>query len=73
MTRSDGGTRNTIANDIRSKNMFRKIVTEKLTYGLNTCHIIGGCEWVDYMYHWNTLMVAHFSFDLNKITKSRNL
>lgn len=24
-------------------------------------HIIGGCEWVDYMHHWDTLMLAHFS------------
>lgn len=27
-------------------------------------HIIGGCEWVDYMYHWDTLMLAHFSIDV---------
>lgn len=28
-------------------------------------HIIGGCEWVDYMYHWDTLMLAHFSIDVD--------
>ncbi len=26
-------------------------------------HIVGGCEWVDYMYHWDTLMLNHFSID----------
>jgi len=26
-------------------------------------HIIGGCEWVDYMIHWDTLMLAHFAID----------
>jgi glycosyltransferase involved in cell wall biosynthesis len=26
-------------------------------------HIIGGCEWVDYMGHWDTLVLAHFSID----------
>ena len=26
-------------------------------------HIISGCEWVDYMHHWDTLMLAHFSID----------
>jgi hypothetical protein len=26
-------------------------------------HIIGGCEWVDYMYHWDTLMLSHFAID----------
>lgn len=26
-------------------------------------HVISGCDWVDYMYHWDTLMLAHFSID----------
>jgi glycosyltransferase involved in cell wall biosynthesis len=28
-------------------------------------HVISGCEWVDYMYYWDTLMLAHFSIDVN--------
>ena len=28
-------------------------------------HIIAGCEWVDYMYYWDTLMLAHFSIDVD--------
>ncbi|WP_134677788.1 glycosyltransferase family protein [Ectopseudomonas khazarica] len=27
-------------------------------------HIVGGCEWVDYMHHWDSLMIAHFSIQL---------
>lgn len=30
------------------------------TYG---DHVVGGCEWVDYMHHWDTLMISHFSID----------
>lgn len=26
-------------------------------------HVISGCDWVDFMYHWDTLMIAHFSID----------
>lgn len=26
-------------------------------------HLVGGVEWVDYMYHWDTLMLMHFSID----------
>ncbi len=26
-------------------------------------HVISGCEWVDYTYHWDTLMLAHFAID----------
>ena len=32
-------------------------------------HIIGGCEWVDYMTHWDTLMLAHFSIDPDQIRR----
>ncbi len=28
--------------------------------------IIGGCDWVDYLYHWDHLMLAHFSIDTQK-------
>ena len=27
-------------------------------------HVISGCEWVDYMVHWDTLMLAHFSIEV---------
>ena len=26
-------------------------------------HIISGCDWVEYMYYWDTLMLAHFAID----------
>lgn len=28
--------------------------------------VIGGCDWVDYLYHWDHLMLAHFSIDTDK-------
>lgn len=31
-------------------------------------HVISGCDWVDYMYHWDTLMLAHFSIDVEQWT-----
>lgn len=44
----------------------RRINAVKRQVGLWTRradHIIGGCEWVDYMGHWDTLLLAHFSID----------
>lgn len=32
-------------------------------------HVISGCEWVDYMYSWDTLMLSHFSIS-TEISKS---
>jgi hypothetical protein len=29
-------------------------------------HVISGVEWVDYMYHWDTLMLGHFSIDVRQ-------
>lgn len=26
-------------------------------------HIISGCDWVDYLYYWDTLMLSHFTID----------
>jgi glycosyltransferase involved in cell wall biosynthesis len=26
-------------------------------------HVISGCDWVEYMYHWDTLVLAHFTID----------
>jgi glycosyltransferase involved in cell wall biosynthesis len=32
-------------------------------------HITSGCEWVDYQPHWDTLMLAHFSIDPDRIRR----
>lgn len=29
-------------------------------------HVISGCDWVDYMQHWDTLCISHFSIDLEE-------
>ncbi|MES3016274.1 MAG: hypothetical protein V4721_00785 [Bacteroidota bacterium] len=34
--------------------------------------VISGCDWVDYMHHWDKLMIAHFSIDLERFEKLRN-
>lgn len=33
----------------------------------NADHIISGCDWVDYMYHWDSLMISHFSMDVESL------
>jgi hypothetical protein len=35
-------------------------------------HVISGCDWVDYMEHWDTLCLAHFSIDLDKINYGKS-
>lgn len=42
----------------------RKKIAEKIDLW-TSCgdHVVGGCEWVDYMHHWDTLMISHFSID----------
>jgi len=42
----------------------RSVITSKIDLWTKYAdHVIAGCEWVDYMYHWDTLMLAHFSID----------
>jgi hypothetical protein len=33
-------------------------------------HVLSGVEWVDYMAHWDTLMLGHFSIDTAKVQSS---
>lgn len=30
-------------------------------------HVIGGCDWVDCLYHWDSLMLSHFAIDTDQI------
>lgn len=47
----------------------RKISLQIDYWTRNADHIISGCDWVDYMYHWDTLMPAHFSVDYDSFQK----
>ena len=46
---------------------FRNAIIEKQIelWSEYSHHVIAGCDWVDYMHHWDTLMVSHFSIDVN--------
>lgn len=35
-------------------------------WSLYADHVISGCDWVDYMQHWDTLCISHFSIDLDR-------
>jgi glycosyltransferase involved in cell wall biosynthesis len=34
-------------------------------------HIISGCDWVDFMYYWDTLMLTHFAIDTDVLVPAR--
>lgn len=40
---------------------------------LQSDFVISGCDWVDHTYHWDKLMLAHFSIDLTKFEKVREV
>lgn len=59
--------KDTVSSDYPNQKDNRKMITRKIDlWTTHADHVIGGCEWVDYMYHWDTLMLAHFSIDLKK-------
>jgi glycosyltransferase involved in cell wall biosynthesis len=46
----------------------RRLISRKIDlWTRHADHVIGGCDWVDYLYHWDTLMLAHFSIDVERI------
>ncbi len=65
-----------LSNNLYLKHCYSKdypLHRKKLTQIYKKCnlwtdygdHIISGCEWVDYMHYWDTLMLGHFSIDTN--------
>jgi len=34
-------------------------------------HIIAGCDWIDFMYYWDTLMLSHFAINLDDFVLAR--
>lgn len=47
---------------------FRRLQVQRNIDRWTRCadHVISGCDWVEYMYYWDTLMLAHFSIDVQK-------
>jgi hypothetical protein len=58
--------KNAIDKDYPSHYRRRYIIRMKVwLWSIFADHIIAGCDWVDYMYHWDTLCLSHFSIDQN--------
>jgi len=56
--------KNAMTGDYPAHRFKRKEIMRKIDqWTLNSDHIISGCDWVEYLYHWDTLMLAHFSID----------
>jgi hypothetical protein len=59
--------RHVMAKDYPLHRNRRKIIAKKIDiWCLHADHVISGCDWVDYMHFWDTLMVAHFSIDIER-------
>lgn len=56
--------KHTMAQDYPKYRLRKHLVTAKVDlWTRHANHIIAGCDWVFYLYHWDTLMIAHFSID----------
>jgi len=56
--------KNAICLDYPKHRLRRKEIAARIDMWIKYAdHIIGGCDWVDYLYHWDTLMLGHFSID----------
>lgn len=66
MTRSSNlRFRNAMVNDYPKQGIRRREIAKRIDLWTKRAdHVIGGCEWVDYLYHWDTLILAHFSIDM---------
>jgi glycosyltransferase involved in cell wall biosynthesis len=61
-----------ISKDYPDFKLKRKRIEKRIDlWTEHASHIISGCDWVEYMYHWDTLVLAHFTIDVNE-WKPRN-
>lgn len=44
----------------------RRIAAQIDLWTRHADHVISGCDWVEYMPHWDTLMLGHFSIDTER-------
>jgi len=59
--------RHVVGLDYPEHRKTRRMVDAKLNLWINNAdHVISGCDWVDYMHFWDTLMLSHFSIDTIK-------
>lgn len=59
--------RHVMAQDYPLQRYVRKAIARKIDiWSSHADHVIAGCDWVDYMHFWHTLMIAHFSIDTER-------
>ncbi len=59
--------RHVMAKDYPLQRHTRNTIAKKIDiWSSHANHVISGCDWVDYMHFWHTLMVAHFSIDTQR-------
>lgn len=44
----------------------RRIVRQVDRWTIHANHVVSGCDWIDYMYHWDSLSLAHFTVDVQE-------
>ena len=38
---------------------------EKIDLWINrSSHVVAGCDWVEYLHHWDSVMISHFAIDI---------
>lgn len=59
--------KNAMSKDYPKFHLQRKMIRSNVEmWTTHADHIISGCDWVEYMYHWDTLTLAHFSIDTER-------
>lgn len=52
----------------RQVELSRKVRRKLELWSCFASHVIGGCDWVDYLPMWNTLMISHFAVDVDELS-----
>lgn len=59
--------KNNVITDYPAHGLRRKRIENQIDrWTRHADHVISGCDWIEYMNHWDTLTLGHFSIDTEK-------
>ena len=65
--------RDAVSNDYPKHKYRTQTIRKKIDlWTLRGSHVIAGCDWVEYLYHWDSLLISHFCIDSKKVQGALN-
>ena len=60
--------RDSVSKDYPNHRYRTQIIRQKIDlWTQRGSHVIAGCDWIEYLYHWDSVLIAHFCIESKKV------